>query len=234
MTWSERLRDERGIATSLIEATTVIAIAAILTSVAMIAASDQADDASLANTQGEVKLIGLSILSFMQDNGFAPVFRSGNARGLEDEIFLVLESGGSEPDDATGQWSQGLRDHFDHHLVHNTPGTDSLADVISAYPRVGQVTDRLGEPVSRTRGWNGPYMSRIPPADPWDGKYLSNVGLLTARGEEIARTAFNLPEGLPPAVFVISAGPNRSIETKMVQPTELFVVGGDDIVFRIQ
>jgi hypothetical protein len=231
--WRRCLNDERGIATSLIEATTVVAIAAVLTGVALVAATERVDDANLANGQGEVKLIGVSILSFMQDNGFPPVFRSGAARSAENEIFMILD-GGSEPDDATGQWSQGLRDHFDHHLVHNTPGTDSVTAVVTPYPRMGQLTDRFGELVSRTRGWNGPYMARIPPADPWDGKYLSNVGLLSPRGREMGQTVFNLPEGSPPAVFVISAGPNRSIETKMAQPTELFVVGGDDIVFRIQ
>jgi hypothetical protein len=73
-------------------------------------------------------------------------------------------------------------------------------------------------------------MSKLPSADPWDDKYLANTGLLTSQGVQFAE----LPPGRRPAVFVISAGMNRTIETRFLQAADEFQTGGDDIVFRIQ
>jgi hypothetical protein len=66
-----------------------------------------------------------------------------------------------------------------------------------------------GSPFSR---WRGPYMQQLSP-DPWGSRYAANVGLLEQPGSH--------------AVLVISAGPNRIIET----PFEAIGLqtGGDDV-----
>jgi prepilin-type N-terminal cleavage/methylation domain-containing protein len=64
--------------------------------------------------------------------------------------------------------------------------------------------------------WNGPYTGGVG-EDPWGSKYL-----VTARA---LRPGSNL------TAFVLSAGPNRSIETTFDQTRgTTFTVGGDDIV----
>jgi prepilin-type N-terminal cleavage/methylation domain-containing protein len=64
--------------------------------------------------------------------------------------------------------------------------------------------------------WNGPYTGIIG-EDPWGSKYL-----VTARA---------LRGGSPFTAFVLSAGPNRMVETQLDQARGTpFTIGGDDIV----
>ena len=71
-----------------------------------------------------------------------------------------------------------------------------------------------------------------PDSDPWGDKYLVNVQFLTPQGEDLA--SLEVPTGGRLAVVVLSAGPNRTIETEFEQLNDSFEAGGDDIVFRIQ
>jgi type II secretory pathway pseudopilin PulG len=215
------LRDDRGLATSLMEATLVITIAAVLSSVAVITSSDQINDADINNGKAEAKLIGVSILSFMQDVGYAPAYLIGNKIGPNDAIAMILESEGTDPDDSTGTWplKDATTDLLRNQIVSNNPG-----DSMTSYVRVGEID------YARFQGWNGPYISKVPAGDPWGGRYLVNIGFATSQGA----TGAKLPAGRKPAVFVISAGPNRSIETKYLQLADEFVEGGDDLIFRIQ
>lgn len=220
-------KDNRGIATSLMEATLVITIAAVLSTVAVITSSDQVSDANTTQGHSEVKLMGVSILSFMQDTGYAPAYLAGNKNGPNDEVAWILESDGSYPDDSTKTWPingakelQSVKvDLLANHLTLNNPGNSKIS-----YRRIGEIS------YARFQGWNGPYMSKIPAADPWGDKYLVNIGFATSQGAAAA----NLATGKRPAVFVISAGPNRSIDTKYFQAADEFVEGGDDEIFRIQ
>jgi hypothetical protein len=64
--------------------------------------------------------------------------------------------------------------------------------------------------------WNGPYVGAIG-EDPWGTKYL-----VTSRA---------LRAGSSLTAFVLSAGPNRTVDTPMDQPRgTAFTVGSDDIV----
>ena len=71
--------------------------------------------------------------------------------------------------------------------------------------------------------WRGPYTSNVG-SDPWGHRYIVN--------------ASGLGFGLKKAVFVLSAGPNETIETTFDQNTGsgsgAVAVGGDDIVSRIR
>ena len=214
-------KDNRGIATSLMEATLVITIAAVLSTVAIITSSDQVADAETTTSHSEVKLIGVSVLSFMQDTGYSPAYLAGNKIGPNDAIAAILGSDGSDPSDSTGTWplKDGKRDQLTNHLTLNNPGESNIA-----YTRVGEIS------YARFQGWNGPYMSKIPAGDPWGDRYLVNIGFSTSQGAAAA----NMPIGRRPAVFVISAGPNRTLETKYLQAADEFVEGGDDEIFRIQ
>jgi type II secretory pathway pseudopilin PulG len=70
------------------------------------------------------------------------------------------------------------------------------------------------------RAWNGPYMNDVS-TDPWGTKYYFNSG--------------NLGPGIDRAVFVLSAGPDKTIDTEYNQAFDAaFVVGGDDLAHRIR
>ena len=221
-----RLVSENGLATSLLEAALVIAILAIVSSVALVAAMRHLEDARLSRAMADSEMIGVSIHSFMHDTGWAPVFKDGGARGPEDDMFLVLETAGSEPIvDESLHWPMEAvqRDRLENQLMKNKPGETG-----TAYPRMGQIS------YSRFKGWNGPYTTSMPSSDPWGDKYFVNVQLLTPKGVQIQHQTLTLGTGQRPAVFVVSAGPNRELETRFDQIAEEFVAGGDDVVFRIQ
>jgi hypothetical protein len=174
----------------------------------------------ISTAQAEVKLIGISVLGFIQDTGVAPAFRSGLETGPNDLTYSVLETTGSEPFDITGTWpgDPSSRDQVFNHLVANQPG--SLAP---GYRRVGDFA------YARFKGWNGPYISKLPPADPWGDRYLVNIGFMQRTLAQNESTA-----GRRLAVFVISAGPDRILQTRFEQLADGFVAGADDIIFRIQ
>lgn len=79
----------------------------------------------------------------------------------------------------------------------------------------------LGLTTSGVRKWNGGYMNEVT-TDPWGTKYYFN-GLHLK------------PDSTSNATFVLSAGPNQTIDTEFTQAVSgTFTVGGDDIVQRIR
>ena len=120
-----------------------------------------------------------------------------------------------------------IEGHLIKNLLGNGTGTGS-----GTYPLRGQY---VGDP---NKGWAGPYVTSLPKTDPWGDKYIINVrnlhaGYLT----EVKTTYAACTSGstLPSlAVIVLSAGPNRNIETPVDQCFNNFAAQGDDIVFRIK
>ncbi len=88
--------------------------------------------------------------------------------------------------------------------------TDQIVDNAVSYPTTGR------------RAWRGPYMEKLM-ADPWGSKYLANVEFL-----QPANVGGSKP------VFVLSAGPNKLIDTAFSQTGPGITRGGDDIIFRIK
>jgi len=80
---------------------------------------------------------------------------------------------------------------------------DHLLDNAAGYPM----------PTRGGFGWHGPYLDRLTP-DPWGSRYAANVGLLEQPGGK--------------TVIVVSAGPNRIIETPFEQVG--LKPAGDDVV----
>ena len=78
----------------------------------------------------------------------------------------------------------------------------------------------LGLSTSGRRGWNGGYMNDIL-EDPWGTKYYFN--------------GVHLKPGASSASFVLSAGPDKTIDTEFDQVSSgTFSVGNDDIIQRIR
>ncbi|MEW5982364.1 MAG: hypothetical protein AB1806_08320 [Acidobacteriota bacterium] len=71
------------------------------------------------------------------------------------------------------------------------------------------------------------YIDFDPGPDPWGHRYLVNVGLLGPASP-------SPPHEQPAAVWVLSAGPNGTIDTPYRQPVGTASLGGDDIGARIQ
>ena len=252
------LKGTRGVATSLIEATATVAVGAVLAGVAVGSAISAIDDAKIQAAIADVSVSGQAVISFYADNAFFPLFLEGNSTGPSDLFAnnLVSVSGTYPTVDPTivGSWGIPLGvnyatgsprfghlvdaadDTIEGQLVTNelarTTADDGLTfDGVEAYPLRGSI------PGNPQLGWSGPYIASPTPTDPWGSKYLINVRMLhvgffqAGEGLALADPGEVLPEI---AVIVISAGPNRAIETSDRQDGENFVVLGDDIVFRLQ
>lgn len=256
-------KESKGVATSLVEATATIAVGAVLAGAAVTTGLDAIEAARVETTKEQVKTIGLAVLTFYQDNGVYPGYKVGTVTGPADTTsakhFVNLVSrNGNYPTDTSGTggtggvgWSVGSTpasgptiigslsfDRFGHsvvadsdaienHLQTNTPA-DSAA-VANKYPARG--SGAFG--ADSTRGWNGPYPADgIPATDSWGGKFLINVTNLNKT---------NAPAVGNTAVFVISAGTNRTLETKADQLIGSCTgcvtdpkISGDDIAFRVR
>jgi hypothetical protein len=255
------IRDSKGLATSSLEAAATIAVGAVLAGVGVSGGIDAINNAKIQAAIADVSTIGQAVFNFYRDNAFFPLFVDGQRTGAGDTFygFLVSENGTYPTDSTTGgylgsgnswnipasentwqtvgyfghmpDYSVGAAGHatIEGHLIRNTLGQPPSS---AAYPTRGNYT---GDP---ERGWNGPYITSLPKTDPWGDKYIINVRNLHAgylKNLSNPNTYGAAPGTLPGlGVVVLSAGPNRNIETFVDQPASSVTVGGDDIVFRIK
>ncbi|MEE9200751.1 MAG: prepilin-type N-terminal cleavage/methylation domain-containing protein [Candidatus Brocadiales bacterium] len=84
---------------------------------------------------------------------------------------------------------------------------NQLENNTPAYPTTGEFA------------WRGPYIGPIR-MDPWGNKYVSNASKLLPNADN--------------AAWVLSAGPNETIETTFSQGRSSPTIGGDDIAYRIK
>src|SRR5207249_2653114 len=81
--------------------------------------------------------------------------------------------------------------------------------------------------------WESSVIPLRASSDPWGNRYLANVRLLTPKGVQMSAGTLTLGTGQRPAVFVISSGPNRILDTGFLRTADGFTPGGDDIIYRI-
>jgi len=253
------LRDSKGVATSLIEATATVAVGAVLAGVAVGGAIDAINNSKVQAAIGDVSAIGQGVITFYKDNAFFPLFADGQKTGGGDQFYgLLVSENGTYPTDTSfmtgsttswdiptspNSWPSTFTGFFGHqpnytagasghasmegHLIRNQLGAPVAAGTGASYPLRGAY---IGDP---QRGWAGPYITSLPKTDPWGDKYMINVRNLHAG---YLRTFDGGSSSALPklAVIVISAGPNRNIETRVDQSFDNFAAAGDDIVFRIK
>ncbi len=220
---------------TLVEMTIILSVIAILSAILVPTVMSHVTRSQIIRARQDVKAIGNAINRFYDDVGFVPTTSDSIDGGPgENEIDMMIGPGElpllpTEPvpvnaSTATAaavlpatvnpsqmnDWLTGTADFFSNHLVNNIPGYDLKG----------------GE---EQRGWNGPYLSSAPAADPWSMRYMMNVAFMEPSAGVVSA------DGLPKrAVFVLSAGPNRIVETAFDQAVTSVVIGGDDIVHRMQ
>lgn len=190
---------------TLAELVVVLSVLAVLTAVLTPMVINVIEDGRRARAKADVKTIGGAIIAFNKDLNNWPIWASGGATGPGDTAFKALKS--SEGDDP---------------LVGDGSGwTVTGGDVGNIDGQF--MTNALGYPASGQRRWQGPYLERVG-SDPWGSRYLVNVAKLKPAADFGSE-----------AIYVLSAGVNKIIETKFSQKVgEAFIVGGDDFVYRIK
>jgi hypothetical protein len=238
------LTDARGVATSLMEAAATIAVGTVLAGVAISGGLDAIDHSKVEAAKSDVAVLGQAIMNFVKDTNVYPMFKDGMKTGPDDEFFAVLASeNGTYPSPDEGDtwviqtplFYPPRSDRFGHQmaLTHDSIEGHLVSNIISngttqsSYPVRGFL---VADP---NRGWNGPYVDRLPKTDPWGNKYLINMQEFSTK--HIRQFHKIVGQPLPRrVVLVLSAGPNRLIETSSEQLFETFQVRGDDIAFRIR
>lgn len=229
----KRLHQEKGL--TLIETTVILAVVTVLSGMLAPSILQFIEDAKITQAENDVRVISAGLSRFFQDTGHFPVTFDTVQGGLGTHFIDVLVSDGLAPQVTqarsfnraanTGnrpnvaaavsggdldRWNTGEQDFLDNHLVKNLPG----------FTLRGSNTNK---------GWNGPYLNTSIGADPWGNRYLVNVAYLDA--EMGVADAQGVSKN---AVFVLSAGPNQTIETPFTQPIVNAEAFGDDIGSRLR
>ena len=198
---------------TLIELTVVLAVIVTLALVLTPSIANFINDSRVARARNDCQTLASGIFQFYRDTGFFPVWTiaQNGGPGLPAHKVQVLASRGNPPlEDVPTQWTTGATGSLAEQLVNDVPGY------------------ALKSPTSQF-GWNGPYFSSDIGADPWGNRYVVNIGLI-----DLSPGAATLSGQAKLAVWVLSAGPNGTIETPFTQPILNAAVRGDDIAVRIQ
>ena len=191
---------------TLIELAVVLAIIAILAAVLTPMVTSYLDQARVARAQADLRTIVDAVKLHQRDTGRYPVYDNATDYTNDHSGAAVFgTNAGTSPVDGAGGASWSLSSEL---------ATTSLELYLNNnYSNVGVSTFPKAT-------FNGPYIGTID-SDPWGNKYLLNAGDLT--------------RGSTSHAFVLSAGPNGTIETtRHVAATDTLAAGGDDIISVIK
>src|SRR5437588_10987368 len=87
-----QVTNDKGVATSLVEATATIGVGAVLATVAIGAGVNAINDAKVQTAVEDVRQIGQGVFSFYKDNNFYPMFTDGSKTGPNDPNYRQLVS----------------------------------------------------------------------------------------------------------------------------------------------
>ncbi len=184
-----KLRASRGF--TLTEVAVVVAIVAIIAATIVPIALDKTQSARKVSAVGGVASIATAIVTLYNDTTEFPT-----RKGTERDKIEVLRSGSDgtlDPDFAPGisaLWGLSEVDKLSNHLLVDKPG-----GVANGYK------DNNGV-------WRGPYIGDVG-TDPWGRNYM-----IIAKGFYDAGTG-----AAPIYAWVLSAGPNETIETNIDSDT---------------
>lgn len=203
------MKNNRGF--SLIEVVVAVAIVALLAAVMVPFIGRYLEDARIARAKSDTSSIAATVANFNRDMALYPVFTDGTKLDKAQETLVVLYTKeGEDPTVTSGVgWAADAEaatnyDTLENQLINNTPSGASA----KLYPISG-----------KTYVWKGPYTAEFKP-DPWGNKYLVSVE--------------GLQSGSAKRAFVISAGPDRKLDTNIAQTTGDITTGGDDIVAKLK
>ncbi|MCQ4573770.1 MAG: prepilin-type N-terminal cleavage/methylation domain-containing protein [Candidatus Brocadiales bacterium] len=206
------LKDRKGF--TLPEVAAVVAITATLAAVVVPVAIDQIESARVAKAKQDVDGISAAISLFHKDTGTWPtrtgetsptgveVLRSGSV-DANFNLFATTGLGGNvqDPDagDAGATWGGSTTEvqALVNHLTIDNPG--------------GTTATPNGFYIAADVNWAGPYMAQVF-NDPWGRNYLIYANAFTNRttGTGVG-LVFNY-------VWIISGGPNETLETGVNSP----------------
>jgi type II secretory pathway pseudopilin PulG len=228
---------------SLVEATIILAVLAVLTSVAAPALGTYMRDASATAAKKDVEVIGTALSRMIADVGEPWILRDGNGAAVTDPPSRaaanrvdLLVSAGAEPalgvtrSSGSPDWDADVDDlgvqQLDYYLVLNTPSalTGNSYRTAANMSVLANFDPDSGSQFNSDFAWRGAYLPGPIGADPWGNRYAVNV-------EFLAKALGAGPSGNVNDVFVVSAGQNGMLGTRF--DTDGVTAGEDDIVYVV-
>jgi type II secretory pathway pseudopilin PulG len=216
--------NQRGV--SLVEASIVLSVFALLTAMLAPSIGGYISDSQHAAAKKDVEVIGTALSRMLSDVGEAWVLRDGNGAALTtppshaagNRVDLLAGSGavptvGVARATAGADWDDAVNDaavqRLEYFLVQNTPSNlaANAYRTASSMSVVGEFDPDGGALYNAEHAWRGAYLPGPIGPDPWGTRYAVNV-------EFLARALGSGPSGNVNDVFVISAGPDRVVDTR--------------------
>jgi prepilin-type N-terminal cleavage/methylation domain-containing protein len=205
---------------TLIEMVVVLAVIAILAAILTPIVTSYVERARIDTATSDVKKIAAAIIQFNTDTRVWPIYSTQPFAAITDTAYDIEGSAGN----GAIVPSAGV------------PGSDwpATAGVVGG-ANAGDLDavlnqNRMQLALTGPRAWKGPYVELH--EDPWGSKYYLTSKFLKPG---ITSNHWNsLATATASAVYVISPGPNQTVDTYFDQAATAFVVGNDDIVARIK
>jgi type II secretory pathway pseudopilin PulG len=226
---------------SLVEASIVLSVFAILTAMLAPAIGGYINDAQHAAAKKDIEVIGTAVTRMLGDVGEAWVLRDGNGGAMTappshaagNRVDLLVGSGavptvsvarataGADWDDAVDDAAVQRLEYF---LVQNTP-SNLAANAYRTASSMSVATEfdpDSGALYHAEHAWRGAYLPGPIGPDPWGSRYAVNV-------EFLARALGAGPSGNVNDVFVVSAGPDRVVDTRF--DVDGVTTGTSDVIY---
>lgn len=230
-------KSERGM--SLVEATIILMVLAILTSVLAPSIGDYVNDARQVKAKEDLEVLGLSVARLVRDTGMPfPVRTAGVApsKASTNRVDLLVSegqlptitAGTGVAASAAGYLIQNAVDWDDPVGAEVELATDHLITNANGYTVV--TFPAPAGPVPGL-GWRGGYLSNLSGPDPWGVRYACATVWMNP-GSDVTVAA---NKGTNNDAFCLSAGQDGNVDTDIESTVNGgVVVGGDDAVYVIQ
>ena len=242
--FTNQAMSNRGV--SLVEATIVLMVMAVLTAIVAPSAGSYIEGAKNAKAKADVETIGAAIDQVLRSTALPCLSLNGSscASAATGVVELLVSGSGVGSNEATVSsavftapasaassvslnWGGGTneipdarRDEMDHQFITNTPGYTAVSFTSGGGPRPGL-------------GWRGPYMTGPMDVDPWGYAYQASTVFLGVASNSAAGTGEGqVRGGWTSDVVVISAGSNGVIQTAFGSVATTGV--GDDVLYVVQ
>jgi type II secretory pathway pseudopilin PulG len=219
-----RVRNDAGL--SLVEASVILSVVAILTAALAPSINAYISDAQHASARRDVEVIGSALSRMLSDVGESWILRDGNgaastnppSHASGNRVDLLVTSGAA-PSVAIARVSAGVDwddpvdnaavQRAEYFLVENRPSNvaANAYRTASSMSVVGDFDPDSGALYNAEHAWRGAYMAGPIGPDPWGTRYAVNV-------EFLARPVGAGPSGNVNDVVVVSAGPDRVVDTQ--------------------
>jgi type II secretory pathway pseudopilin PulG len=225
---------------SLIEASIILSVIAILTAALAPAIGAYVSDAQHASARRDVEVIGSALSRMLSDVGESWFLRDGNggaatsppSHAAGNRVDLLVTAGavpivGAARSTAGADWDDTVDNaavqRLEYYLVENRP-SNAAANAYRTPASMSVLTEfdpDSGALFNAEHGWRGAYLPGPIGPDPWGSRYSVNV-------EFLARAPGAGPSGNVNDVFVVSAGPDRIVDTRFDTDG---ATGGSDLLY---